>query len=297
MAIIRKNKYDVPGFYGIIKNEILAVTAFSLSIFSIVNGFMYQFYTGEYQDYSFYQSEPFLITTNISTLVMFLFYYLDTNLTSSFWSFSYNYYDLLKIEPYESEKRYKNDFIAYKLNSHSSIFQFFIGVYALILSNNNDNLYVASKLFGAAHIAMGIFSYIWWASSLYYANLLDNLYMELIVNSVTVLNLSAAFPSFQILFVLSAIAFLYKRGHFIRRKNKLVPLGTLLVLSSFVPVLVYNNCADYYSFMLASAFSLGGLIPKIACGKSFIYGTTLFHFMEAAGFIMFYKWAHTFPLE
>ena len=279
-------------YYGI-RNKVIAVGAFALTIITMINTLLYVLNdeTNIYNNYTLFRLEPFLITSQISTLVVFLFYYLDNNLDSTYWNKYGNKYGAVN----ESETTH-NMFILRKMNSHSSIFQFFVGLYALSELNDSTRLYYASTLFGISQLFMGIISYIWWASNLYCIHKLDNLFMELIVNSVTVLVLSIAFPSLELLFMLLNLMYLNIRTTQIK-SAELVKLSIILIISTLVPTFVYGSCGDLYTFAIGSIFTLGGLIPKIAdTTNKFVYGTALFHFMEAFGFLMFYKWVQTFPL-
>jgi hypothetical protein len=278
-------------YYGI-QNKVIALGTLSLTMITIINTLLYLLNdeTNIYNNYTLFRLEPFLITSQISTLVVFVFYYLDNNLDSTYWNQYGDKYGNVN----ESETTH-NMFILRKMNSHSSIFQFFVGLYTLSELNENTRLYYASTLFGISHLFMGIISYIWWASNLVCVHKLDHLFMELIVNSVTVLILSIAFPSLELLFIVLNLIYINIRSTEIKRAE-LVKLSTLLIISTFVPTLVYGSCGDLYTFSLGTIFTLGGLVPKIAdYSNNFIYGTALFHFMEAFGFLMFYKWVQTFP--
>jgi len=142
---------------------------------------------------------------------------------------------------------------------------------------------------------MGIVSYLWWASGLNNIHIIDNLCMELIVNSISVLVWSTIFPSFELYFIYLSI-FYFLLHLFTFKKPYLFELCLIFLLSSVVTV-YYNGSGDQYTFLIGSILSLGGLVPKIADRViRFQLGTTIFHFMEAFGFLMFYKWIQTIPL-
>tara|TARA_Y100000590_G_C15740135_1_gene1019985 strand:+ start:4508 stop:5386 length:879 start_codon:yes stop_codon:yes gene_type:complete len=285
----------IPGFFGLTNNKILAVGSFSLTIIIMINTLLYSLnYNDNYNEYTLFKLEPFLITSQISTLIIFLFYYLDNNLDRLYW----NNVDTINFGSVrESEPPYPKMFILRKMNSHSSIFQFFVGLYALLESNKDEKLYYSSTLFGISHIFMGLISYIWWASNLCCIHKLDLLLMELTVNSLTVLVLSTTFPSLELIFIILCILYFKHRTTTLVREE-IWELVTVLLISTLIPTLMYGNCGDQYIFMLGSFFTLGGLVPKIADIKNnFIYGTALFHFMEAFGFLMIYNWTKTFPIN
>lgn len=284
-------KKNIPGLYGLVENEILAVSLFSTSIICFINALIYLISANDYHtNNSLFKMEPFLMASQLSTLLVFLFYYMDNNYDSKIWNGN------KRLLVTESEEPKYDAFIIRKMNAHSSVFQFFIGAYSLFEINDGSNLTYASTLFGLCQMYMGIVSYIWWSSNLYLAHLIDNFLMDSIVNATTVLVLSVAFPEIELLFLILNLAYTYYKS-LDYQGAQLVKYSIILLCSSLLPVIRHGTCGDKYLFFTGTLFTLGGLVPKIAdYTHGFTYGTSFFHFMEAIGFLMFYKWVHSFPI-
>lgn len=286
---------DVPGFYGLTDNKTLAVTMFSSFLITIINSILYCLDDDNilYNDYQLYQYEPFIDSVNISFGVIIIFLLLDVFLDSSFWNnigVRVNFVN-------ESEKPHNNDFIMRKMNSHSSIFQFFVGIYSLYQFNEETRYFYACRLFSYAHIFMGIVSYFWWSSNLNNIHILDNLLMELIINSLSILIWTTIFPLYEIYFVYMGILFFFTHS-LIFEKADLLKLSIFYYSSSIISVYYFSSSGDQYYFFIGSLLTLGGLIPKILDRiNRFELGTSLFHFTEAFGFLMFYKWIQTLPIN
>tara|TARA_Y100000590_G_scaffold222683_1_gene252002 strand:- start:302 stop:1168 length:867 start_codon:yes stop_codon:yes gene_type:complete len=279
----------VPGCYGITNNPISAVTLFSSSIIFLFNTILY-FLNDEnkYIDYTLYNVDEYSKSINISLMLMILFYIFDLFLDNSFW----DYKGTRAIYVDESEIPHNNRLIVRPMNSHSSIFLFHVGIYSWLHFNENTQYYYACQLFSISHMFMGIISYLWWASNLNNIHMIDNLCMELIVNSISTLIWSTIFPSYELYFVYLSI--LYFIVHlFCFEKARLVELTIIFLLGSILSSYYYGNGEQYYYF-IGSLLTLGGLVPKIADRfNRFQLGTTFFHFMEAYGFLMFYGWIQT----
>ena len=284
---------DVPGFYKLTSNKVLAVSSFCTFSISLINLIIYTINDNYYEfiEYDLFNYYSFINTLNFSYYLFILFYVFDLNLTNSFWE------NVGENELYveESENPSYNNFIVRPMNSHSSIFLFFVGLYSLLQFNETTRFYYACLLFSISQICMGIISYLWWASNLNNIHKIDNLCMELIVNSISTLVWTTIFPYYELYFVfLSIIYFIF---HFFTfKKANLLELCVVFILGSFITSYL-NGCGDQYSYFIGTLLTIGGLIPKIMDRElRFQLGTSIFHFMEAFGFLMFYKWIQTISL-
>ena len=280
---------EVPGCYGITNNKILAVTIFSSSIIFLLNTILY-FLDNEnkYIDYNLYDHEKFLESMNISLFLMILFYIFDLFLDNSFW----DYVGTRAISVDESEIPRNYRLIVRPMNSHSSIYLFHVGLYSWLLFNETNNYFYACQLFSVSLMFMGLISYLWWASNLNNIHMIDNLCMELIVNSISTLVWTTIFPSFELYFIYSSI--LYFILHlFCFEKARLVELSIIFLIGCILSTYFYGHGKLLY-FFTGISLTLGGLVPKIADRVCrFQLGTTFFHYMEAYGFLIFYGWIQT----
>jgi hypothetical protein len=283
---------DVPGFYKFTSNKVLAVSSFCTFSISLINFIHYitndNYY--EFIEYDLFNYYSFISTLNVSYYLVLLFYVLDLSLTNTFWE------NIGEKELYvkESENPIYNNFIVRPMNSHSSIFLFFVGWYSLVQNNEYTKYYYACLLFSISQICMGIISYLWWASNLNNIHKIDNLCMELIVNSISTLVWTTIFPYYELYFIfLSIIYFIF---HFFTfKKANLFELCIVFISGSFVSTYI-NGVGDHYSYFIGTLLTIGGLIPKIMDRElRFQLCTSIFHFMEAFGFLMFYKWIQTIP--
>lgn len=282
-------RIELPGYYGITNNKIYAVTLFSSSFIFLFNTILYFFdYENKSNDYKLYYVDEYSKSINISLLLMVLFHTLDLFLNNSFWN---NIGIRAKIVD-ESEKPLNSRFIVRPMNSHSSIYLFHVGIYSLLILNENTKYYHACLLFSVSQIFMGIISYLWWASNLNNIHLIDNLCMEFIVNSISTLVWTTIFPTYELYFVYLSI--LYFILHLFCFKNaRLVELSIIFFMGSILSS-YYNGNGEQYYFFIGTLLTLGGLVPKIADRENrFEFGTSFFHFMEAYGFLMFYRWIQT----
>lgn len=283
-------KIDVPGCYNITNNKVLAVILFCTFFTFLINTSIYFLDDKniDYNNYDLYDCYDFHITNIISIFIVMTFLVSDIYITNSFWD------DIgeraLTVD--ESEEPYNDNFIVRPFNSHSSIFLFYGGLYTLVHYDYTNKYYYACYLFSISQMFMGIVSYLWWASNLNNIHMIDNLCMELIVNSISVLVWTTIFPEYELFFI--GLSLLYLLFHYIYFSNaRLFELSIIFVGGSLLTT-YYNGNGDYISFSIGSIFSIGGLIPKILDRVNrFQLGTSLFHFMEAFGFVMFYKWIQT----
>ena len=282
----------VPGFYGFTNNKILAVTSFSSFIILFSNMLLY-FLNGDnhsYNSYELYDDELFFDTFRQSIYIITFFYFLDIILTNKFWD------KLGEKEEYvdESETPMNNNFILRPMNSHSSIFLTSVGLYSFNHINKNTIYLYASYFFSISQILMGIMSYLWWASNVNNIHIIDNLCMEQIVNSLSILIWTTLFPTYELFFIFLSI--LYFILHFFYfKKEKLFELCIIFMVGSFSSSYYYGS-GNQIDFFVATILTLGGLVPKITDRViRFQLGTTIFHFMESFGFLIFYKWVQTIP--
>lgn len=283
-------KIDVPGCYNITNNKVLAVILFCTFFTFLINTSIYFLDDKniDYNNYNLYDCNDFHITNIISIFMVMTFLVSDLSITNSFW----NDIGERALTVDESEEPYNDNFIVRPFNSHSSIFLFYGGLYTLVHYDYTNKYYYACYLFSISQMFMGIVSYLWWASNLNNIHMIDNLCMELIVNSISVLVWTTIFPEYELFFIgLSLFYFLF---HYIYFSNaRLFELSIIFIGGSLLTT-YYNGNGDYMCFFTGSIFSIGGLIPKILDRVNrFQLGTSLFHFMEAFGFVMFYKWIQT----
>ena len=283
-----KNK--IPGFYRLSNNKILSVTYLSSFIIFLTNITLYFLddKNNKYIEYELHNFHNFINSFIYCINTMIIFFILNTFLDNSFWN------NKGKKDWYinDGEQPRHNMLIIRPLNSHSSIFLFYIGVYSLYEINDNTQYYYACYLFGISHIFLGISSYLWWASNLNNIHIIDNLCMELIINSISVLGWTTIFPSYELYFIfLSILYFIIHAIDF--KKAYLVELSINFLVSS-VLTSYYNGNGNQYIFFIGSLFSFGGLIPKAgSIFSNFRLGTSIFHIMESVGLFMYYIWIQT----
>ena len=280
----------IPGCYGTTNNKVLAVTLFSSSIIFLFNTILY-FLNDENKTnnhYELYDSETYFKSASISNILMILFYIFDLFLDNSFWDNK----GIRAISVDESETPNNDRLIVRPINSHSSIFLFHVGIYSWLHINKTTQYYYASQLFSISQMFMGIISYLWWASNLNNIHLIDNLCMELIINSISTLVWTTIFPSYELHFIFFSILYFIVHGYNFKTAH-LVELSLNFLVGCVISTYYYGN-GDQYYFLIGTLLTLGGLIPKIADRVyRFQLGTFFFHFMEAYGFIIFYQWIQT----
>jgi hypothetical protein len=286
----------IPGLYGV-NNKINSVIILSSSLIFIINLLLYSLNDDNHSydnydnnNYILYDYDAMVDSMKISGILMILFYLLDLVCNNYFWNIFGEKEDMVL----DCEEPQRNRFILRPWNSHSSIFQFIAGLYPLLQLNEDTNYYYACLLFGYSHIFMGIISYLWWASQSHIIHIADNLFMELIINSLSVLVWSTMYPELELLFVILPLIYLYYHSkNFI--EARLVMLAVFFISSSIYSVYIHNDSGDHISYFIGSTLSLGGLVPKILDREvKFQYGTALFHLMEGMGFLMFYKWIQSY---
>ena len=282
-------KVKVPGFYSLTNNKVCAVCLFSTSIIILFNTILY-FLRDENKINNVYEFEQEIYFNSllISIKVLFLFYIFDIFLDNSFW----NNKGKKDIIVYESETPNYNNFIVRPMNSHSSIFLFHVGLYSWLQFNDNTNYYYACCFFSISQMLMGIISYLWWSSNLNNIHIIDNLCMELIVNSISTLVWTTIFPLYELYFIFLSILYFILHGYNFNTAY-LVEL-CLIFLSGTIITSYYHGSGENCLFFLGTLLTIGGLVPKIADRYNrFQYGTSIFHYMEAYGFLIFYKWIQT----
>jgi hypothetical protein len=285
-------RIQVPGFYGFTNNKILAVSLFSTIIFLFSNISLHFLNDNNenYNIYDFYDFNIFLRTFKYSFNIMLFFYLFDNFLDNTFWNM--NIFGIKESYVDESEIAISNRFILRPMNSHSSIFLIFVGLYSYFQINENTQYLYACYFFSLSQILMGFISYLWWASNVHFIHIIDNLLMEQIVNSISILIWTTIFPSFEIFFIFLSV--LYFILHFLNfEKERLFELCILFILGSFIST-YYSGNGEHLYFSIGTFLTLGGLVPKITDRAiRFQLGTSIFHFMEAFGFLFFYKWVQT----
>jgi hypothetical protein len=220
-------------------------------------------------------------STIISLFINSLFYYLDITYDKSIW-------DIL------GKKLNNNDsnmVILYKYNAHSSISQFFVGIYTLLQLNNT--LYYSNLFFSISLIFLGITSYLHWSTQTIIMYRLDHIFMDMHINSLTILFISSIYKVLEIKLIVIALFWTIYR--FTKNQRALLYETSLLsIFSSLFCIYIQNNSGNIYAYIVGLFSIFSGLIFKIldSC-YGFSYGTAIFHFLEALGFLILYYWIKT----
>jgi len=234
-----------------------------------------------YNNYDFIHYDIIIKSIMVSLFVNSLFYYLDITYDKSIWNRLGK-----KLNNNES-----NMVILYKYNAHSSISQFFVGIYTLLQLNNT--LYYSNLFFSISLILLGITSYLHWSTQTIIMYRLDHIFMDMHINSLTILFISSIYKILEINLIIIALFWTVYR--FIKNQRALLFETSLLaIFSSLFCIYIQNNSGDVYSYMIGLISIFIGLIFKIIDSSyGFVYGTAVFHFLEAMGFLILYYWIKT----
>ena len=243
--------------------------------------FLYHYPAKHYNDYNFINYNIIIISTLISLCVNSLFYYLDNIYDKQIWNFLGS-----KLNTNDS-----NMVILHKYNAHSSISQFFVGIYTLLQLNNT--LHYANMFFSMSLLIMGIISYLHWSSQTLIMYRLDHVFMDMHINSLTILFISSVYKILEIKLIIAAI--LWTLYRFMKNQRALLFETSLLaIFSSLFCIYMRNNSGNLNAYIGGLFIIFSGLIFKIldSC-YGFSYGTSIFHLFEALGFLILYYWIKT----
>jgi len=234
-----------------------------------------------YSNFNFILLDDVFKATILSLFVNSLFYYLDITYDKSIWNFLGK-----KLNNNES-----NMVILHKYNAHSSISQFFVGIYTLLRLNNT--IYYSNLFFSISLILLGLSSYLHWSTQTIIMYRLDHIFMDMHINSLTILFLSSIYKILEIkLIVISLFWTIYR---FSKNQRALLFKPSLLAISSSLfCIYIKNNSGNLYAYSAGLVSIFSGLLFKILDSfYEFRYGTAVFHFLEAFGFLILYYWIKT----
>ena len=251
------------------------------SVILFISSFLYYYPMTSYNNYNFIHFDIIIKSTIISFLINSLFYYLDITYDKSIWSSLGK-----KLNNNES-----NMVILHKYNAHSSISQFFVGIYTLLQLDNT--LYYSSLFFSISLLSLGIASYLHWSTQTIIMYRLDHIFMDMHINSLTILFISSIYEILEIKLIIVTILWTIYR--FTKNKRALLFEPSLLaIFSSLFCIYIQNNSGNVNAYIGGLFIIFSGLIFKIldSC-YGFSYGTAIFHFLEASGFLILYYWIKT----
>ena len=251
------------------------------SVILFISIFLSYYPITNYNNYTFIHFDIIIKSIMISLFVNSLFYYLDITYDKSIWNRLGK-----KLNNNES-----NMVILYKYNAHSSISQFFVGIYTLF--QLNPTLYYSNLFFSISLIILGITSYLHWSTQTIIMYRFDHIFMDIHINALTILFLSSIYKILEIKLII--IALFWNVYRFTKNQRALLFEQSLLaIFSSLFCIYIQNNSGNIYAYISGLILIFSGIIFKIldSC-YGFSYGTAIFHFLEAFGFLILYYWIKT----
>jgi len=125
---------------------------------------------------------------------------------------------------------------------------------------------------------------------------LDHLFMETHTLALSVLFLSLIVPAAEVYFVAAATAFCVYRAVTFDGRAALLNTSVAAYFTGLAVIYCCGGPGKLHLFSGAFALTLGAFVPKVAdASQVFRWGTSVFHYGEAAGFVSFFLWAQTTP--
>lgn len=182
--------------------------------------------------------------------------------------------------------------------AHSSHAQIAAGCYISSLAISREiRSPLASAYLGMSLVFLGLASYAWWGSRRQAAWLADNVMMEVHVQALALLVISISFPQMEQATVMAGIMMGACRFTNVKKAGAdLVFPGLATILVSLYTVHRLGGTGNLDCFAAALALIFIGFTPKVLDVQgAWQYGTSVFHYMEALGFVAFFLWAQTLP--
>ena len=145
-------------------------------------------------------------------------------------------------------------------------------------------------------LQLGLISYVWWGSRRDLAGRLDHLFMETHTLALSVLFLSLIMPEAEVYVVAAATAFCLHRAATFDGRAALLNTSVAAYLTGLAVIYYCGGPGKLHLFNAGFALTLGSFVPKVAdASQVFRWGTSIFHYGEAAGFVSFFLWAQAMP--
>ena len=120
--------------------------------------------------------------------------------------------------------------------------------------------------------------------------------METHTLALSVLFLSMVVPPAEAYLVAAATAFCLYRAVMFDGKAALLNTSVAAYCTGVAAIHCCGGPGKLHLFSLGFALTLGSFVPKVAdASQVFRWGTSIFHYGEAAGFVAFFLWAQTTP--
>ena len=196
-----------------------------------------------------------------------------------------------------SETVHAHRFVRQPWNAHTS--HAFHAAGLLVLDAHGARAPICSLFLGAALLALGTASYLWWASGRQRARDLDHTFMEAHVLGVALVALSIAHPRWDGALAAAGCAFTLVRARALAGADARIISGMVALFACVAHAAVAaGGAGDLRRLAAALTICLGGLVVKAADAlgwSQFSWGTAGFHYTSAAQCALLFFYLQTLP--
>ena len=196
-----------------------------------------------------------------------------------------------------SEIVHAHRFVRQPWNAHTS--HAFHAAGLLVLDAHGARAPICTIFLGAALLALGTASYVWWASGRQRARDLDHTFMEAHVLGVALVALSIAHPRWDGALAAAGCAFTLVRARALAGADARIISGMVALFACVAHAAVaVGGAGDLRRLAAALTICLGGLVVKAADAlgwSQFSWGTAVFHYTSAAQCALLFFYLQTLP--